>query len=591
MNAGGWQMYSIAALVCFVFFILPLIRTNGKAIKLYSDINGENDSIEEGDGYNNVNEEQNLDQYMNATNGGDNVIADDEGVDVKRASSFGSEKKKKSTTMFRLWEATRVTKPKIWLCWTGLVLEFLFLFLLPVTVLFFTGNRPVGGVFLILSVFSFLRQYFNAANILCELGSIDRVDIEKEPGKEHNHSSLKGAEKTLVLKARLSDVIGNITRSGSVGRWMWFFGVLIILTFFLFSAASTGDDGLGDRPPIVLVDDYYYPGEPTLQYPTCTLSKNLGIINEGETFDASLRDYSFLSALAYEVTDVTGYLLPQWFGEGKVVDEDATVRKYRVDSDTTANPIYFKLFTFPDSPDTAVVAIRGSQTSWDWMVNMQLWSAAGLAQIVKWMTPYGWLWDPILDRLVSFVNFVQADSVDKVSYYTVTTDFVNEFKNIYDGIRITGASLGGGLAIITGAQSRRPAVAISGLGAELSRHTLKPPISVEDINEWVFNWIPDRDYIARLGGRPRQHQEAQCSAPNSDLFGCHSMWRSACEINYRCGTNGRPVVCRCVFNFGYPEPEPVGTPTRTFKEACFEAEQAFLNGTGSSLTSGWWDSS
>ena len=31
------------------------------------------------------------------------------------------------------------------------------------------------------------------------------------------------------------------------------------------------------------------------------------------------------------------------------------------------------------------------------MVNLQLWSASGLAQIVKWITPYGWIWTPILD--------------------------------------------------------------------------------------------------------------------------------------------------------------------------------------------------
>jgi len=183
------------------------------------------------------------------------------------------------------------------------------------------------------------------------------------------------------------------------------------------------------------------------------------------------------------------------------------------------------LFTFPNAPNLAVVAIRGSQTNLDWMVNMQLWSAAGLAQLVKWLTPYGWIWTPILDDLVRVVNFIQSDSVKKVSYYTVTTDFANEFRKQYDALRVTGASLGGGLAIITGAQARVPAIAISGLGAELSRHTLNPPVTKDQINEWVFNWIPDRDYIARLGGRPRQHQEAQCNAPTSNLFGCHSMWR------------------------------------------------------------------
>merc|ERR1712238_257344 len=108
---------------------------------------------------------------------------------------------------------------------------------------------------------------------------------------------------------------------------------------------------------------------------------------------------------------------------------------------TVLSPIYFKLFTFPSQPGTGVVAIRGSQTAWDWMVNMQLWSASGLAQLVKWLTPYGWIWTPVLDDLVSFVNIIQSNSLKKVSYYTVTTDFVNSISSTYDSLRITGASL------------------------------------------------------------------------------------------------------------------------------------------------------
>jgi lipase ATG15 len=71
--------------------------------------------------------------------------------------------------------------------------------------------------------------------------------------------------------------------------------------------------------------------------------------------------------------------------------------------------------------------------------------------------------------------------------------------------------------------------------------------------------------------RQQLFQNAKCDAPKNNLFGCHSMWRSVCEINYRCGTNGRPVVCKCVSQFGYPE--PVQNGTRTFEEACAEAQE------------------
>ena len=65
------------------------------------------------------------------------------------------------------------------------------------------------------------------------------------------------------------------------------------------------------------------------------------------------------------------------------------------------------------------------------------------------------------------------------------------------------------------------------------------------------------------------------------------MWRSVCEINYRCGTNGRPVICRCVYNFDFPAPLPIGNTTRSFDQACYEQEQAYLKATGSNLTSAW----
>ena len=213
---------------------------------------------------------------------------------------------------------------------------------------------------------------------------------------------------------------------------------------------------------------------------------------------------------------------------------------------------------------------------------------------LQWLIPYGWLWHPILDELVSLVDFIQNENIKRVSYYTVTSGFINDVLDGYGGsnfttLRVTGASLGGGLAIISGAQTGAPAVAISGLGAELSRHTLDPPVTMAQINENVFNFIPDRDYIARIGGRPRQHQEAQCQASTSSLFGCHSMWRSVCEIAYRCGSNGRPVPCRCVQRFGYPEPLPLGNTNRTFLQACEEQEEAFLNATGSTVTSGYFD--
>jgi lipase ATG15 len=251
-------------------------------------------------------------------------------------------------------------------------------------------------------------------------------------------------------------------------------------------------------------------------------------------------------------------------------------------------PKSFKFFTSPSLPGFGIVAIRGSQTMFDWLNNLKLYAGAGLAQLVKWLTPYGWIWTPILEDLVRFMSFFQTEDLEAANYYKVTTEFLNEYKAKNYSLTITGASLGGGMAQISGAQAHTPAIAISGMGATLIRNIVKPKISIDDINKYVFNFIPDRDVIARLGGRPRLHQEADCNAPVSKSFsGCHGMFRSFCEISYRCGTNGRPVFCDCHYKYGYPEPEPIGTPTRSFREACLEQEQAFLDATGSTTRTSW----
>jgi len=563
----GAEIYFLVGVLCFIGFLIPLIRPNIRILQMYADINKE-DGVK-------------IDEETSSGN-----AHGDDGVEAQRTGN--DEAKAEQTTMFRLWESSRITQPKIWVCYTGMLLQFIFFFLFPLVTLFRIGNYPIGIVFIIISFFSFLRKYFNASAILCELGSLNAINIETNPDKGSN-----SIETALISKANLAEVVGHISRSNTVNRWMYFFGVFASSIFFLvFLSLVQGksNDGPGDRPPIILVDDYAYAEEETLQYPSCNMGKGFELSVNGTTQSTMLGDYAFFSVLAYENPNVTSYILPQWF-DNKIVDEHERVSKYRAEKGIENTFATFKYFTAPDLPGYSVIAIRGSETNWDWVMNFQLWSASVFAQLVKWLIPYGWMWTPILDDLVWFIGKIQSEQLEKVSYYKDTTAFVEQLNTVdRKGMTITGASLGGGLAMITGAQTHTNAVAISGPGAAYSRNAVNPQISMDDIDKYVFNFIPDRDYIARIGGRPRQHQEGHCTARNADLIGCHSMWRSMCEINYRCGSKGRPVICRCHFqhDFHYPEPEPIGTPTRTFKEACSEQEQAFLDGTGSSKRASWW---
>jgi len=288
---------------------------------------------------------------------------------------------------------------------------------------------------------------------------------------------------------------------------------------------------------------------------------------------SSLLDYAVLSALSYELPNVTKQVNDIWFGPNEVVDEDEFVANYRESAGNSNNPVYFKLFNFSNINGAGVVAIRGSETNWDWFVNIQMWASSGFAQIVEGFVPFGWLFHPILDTLVMVANSMERLKEKKSAYYRVVSGFVNALFDGYggadfraDGLRVTGASLGGGQAIIVGAQTPAHAVAISGPSAELNHLALLPQVSLEALNTNVLNVVPDRDLIARLGGQGRLVQKIACKAPVNSLFGCHSMWRSVCEIAFACGTEGRAVFCRCIRDFGYPL--PIQNGTRSFDQAC-----------------------
>lgn len=565
----GAAVYAVVAIFCVLCCVYPMARSSWAMYSMHREINLDGEGFD-GSG----------------KAGAGDGFGDEEDPIAEPSSMAKNKEKKERTTMFQVWETVKVTEPKAWYCWTRLVLEVAFLFFWPLGSIFASGNNRVGGVFIAVGILSFLRIYFDASAVLCEIGSMDDAEIGDDDDVDARpwwNKSILGRdvskdERALVAKARLSEIVGKITKSSVVHRWIWAFAVLVLLVFIVFMMAVGSDDVQpGERPPIKLVGGYEYKPVPGLAYPTCEMSKGFTIPGVGST---ALGDYAFMAALAYEMPNVTEARLAEWFGPGEVVDEARFVARWRLESGTADNPVYFKLFSFPNYPGIGLVSIRGSQTSWDWLVNMQLWSAAALAQAVKWLIPYGWAWNPILDNLVNAVNWVESDTLKKVAYYKVTTAFVNDVlagytneygNSTYDSLRVTGASLGGGLAIITGAQTEASAVAISGLGAELSRNTFQPPVTLDALNNNVFNFIPDRDVIARIGGRSRLFQEGQCTAAPNSLFGCHSMWRSVCEIAYRCGTGGRPVVCRCVEKFGYPEPEPIQNQTLSFAAACAAA--------------------
>jgi lipase ATG15 len=289
--------------------------------------------------------------------------------------------------------------------------------------------------------------------------------------------------------------------------------------------------------------------------------------------DDFTRARRFLAEVAYEELVTSQSLIDTWFGQGVIKDEAAFVANYREKTNTVKVPVWFKLFSFPSVPGFGIVSVRGSETTIDWLVNFQLWAASGMAQLVMAFVPFGWVWRPIIDDLVRVVSAIESESLKEVSYYNIVRNFSLDMlaglggaEQNYTELRLTGASLGGGTAIIAGAQAGIPTVAISGPNAVIGRRTFEPPVTMDNLNNLIIDIVPDSDIIAHVGGQSRLIQHIRCTGPSNDLFACHSMWRTACELAYTCGTNGRPALCMCVERFGYPQPIQNGTVT--FEEAC-----------------------
>lgn len=163
--------------------------------------------------------------------------------------------------------------------------------------------------------------------------------------------------------------------------------------------------------------------------------------------------------------------------------------------------------------------------------------ASIFTQVVRSFIPLNWLWSEIYDDLVASIAWLGSDQLEEAAYYKVTTSFVNDLLHngyayngkIFDTLRITGVSLGGGLAMITGAQTDAHAVGISGINPVLGRLTFDPPLSKEDINTKIFNVHPYGDFKSEIGELPRLHETIECrkteptdveSSPN-----CHSFYR------------------------------------------------------------------
>jgi lipase ATG15 len=477
----------------------------------------------------------------------------DEEVSISSPGGHLPMQQGESEGIYLVVERKRLTRPTDLFCWVMFVLELSVFFLYPFGALLRVRNYPIATLFVIVTGVSALRFYVNPAVVLEETGHIDLLDGDE------------GTDKLWKNESRLNEIVGGITRGKTRGIWNIVLGVVGIIFLALFFGAIIQKDSpsnSGSSSVYTFLDDFYYEQQADLPYPTCQFGKGFA-----ESPTNHMVDYAFLAGVAYRDQNVTQSQLDGWFGPNLTMDGQDVVNEFRYQTDNYTSAVTFKLILFPNS-NASIVSISGTTNILDDLTDAQLWSAAFLLQIVRAILPAGHIFTPILDHLVYVMKILESASIDKVSFYRTTTDFVKSLlqNGTFGLIQVTGHSLGGGLSIITGAQTHVSAVALSGPNAKISRRTFDPPVTIDELNTYTFNIIPERDVVPMIDDRAELFQMIRCGASANNFLGCHDPTRSFCEILTTCGSGSRPALCDCATGYGFPPPKPKGN--RTFLEAC-----------------------
>jgi len=389
------------------------------------------------------------------------------------------------------------------------------------------------------------------------------------------------------IQSRMSTIMMNVTRSHGTKLWMATFIFIIFALFTLAvgalgyerglgltlsqSSKEVGEDGYSlYTSPLRLTPrgDFSYPPQKNLQYPTCSIFGGIDVAGGVET---ALIDTAFLSGqVIYQDPESFQGAIDLWFGQGVGRLDRRVTSAYRetLMEQKTNKQVNYDIFSFREDR-LAVVVVRGSWTAWEYLISAQYWSPVALMQLFQLFLPVGEAFNPILDKILGGMSFVKSKKLREIALNEQTTGLVNYMRDTagYKGlISITGHSLGGGIAMITGAETNIPTVAISAPNIIFSRRFFNPPLDLNRINTMLLNVIPQGDIVPLIDKPGLLTQHIACRSNN--FLECHTGQRTLCELLYKCGSYNRPPPCECAVKFGYPEPEQISGFNQTFSEIC-----------------------
>ncbi|CAK9012941.1 Lipase_3 domain-containing protein [Durusdinium trenchii] len=360
------------------------------------------------------------------------------------------------------------------------------------------------------------------------------------------------------------------------------FALAILMVIVLVGFSVDQDTSLSDYDGLELVgnathETHFVPKPTRLErgflFPVCTLFDDLVHPEQHDVVRSaplspwhkpadswSTIDFAFLSDFAYSRADTSQEQLLRWFGE----HPDETVeyiepKRYPDIAAHKESSIIFKVVRVENREQTTfVVAVRGTTNTYDLLADMQIWFPAMLFQWLRFVLPFGSLWNPVIPAMIDYMNILETAPSHQLSYRRDLGNFVTALKHKNPDARVvlTGHSLGGGVAMIVGALQQVPVVAISGPNSVLSR--LKFGLDRNLLDVYTLNIIPRGDPVPGIDDQALLTENIHCRTRQGEYLGaCHLVSRTLCELSYSCGSGPRPPIARCAKDFDYPEPLPL----------------------------------
>ena len=442
---------------------------------------------------------------------------------------------------------------------------------IPVGSFYALGVTGFGTVYLVASLLTLRSGLFNVHKLI-EIYGPDALEALDFPWPR---LEIENSEKRQSVKngRRLYFLLTRMKKREVKSCWFVLLSIGISIAIFLIAISVDRDtsEKYYKGPQFVgsaaNLTHQYMPladGLSSSKHSVCSIETHLP-----PSARLTIMDFAFLSDLAYAESSVAQQALDDWFGSSQGRYTHIDVEKYPLYSRKLSSKVVFTLIEHRESSGEAeeeerttfIIALRGTIKVIDLLADMQLWFPAIMFQLLRFIMPFGSLWNDVIAALIGSFNVLESAPYQHISYLKDVLAFISSLreKQPHAHVLLTGHSLGGGLAILAGAMEEAPAVAISGVNAMLSRR--KFGLTKQALDKYALNLMPRGDVVTWVDDPALLVETIACrSTPQSGkyvLFQCHSVQRTVCELQYTCGSGTRPPYQACSTKYNYPSPKPI----------------------------------